>query len=223
MAINIRGLRAGFAALVVAMTVGLLASASAHAVTALETGHVDIVYTDINNAGTKLVLGTNDEDGGKYYEGATAVSELEFVVPKAAWGISKEGWATLLQDEEAAKKVPELEAGFAGSGDEDPNKNDGLRDHLTPGTHSIVLELTGLTTPAEGAIAIVRNGTTTWFDSVEDKQSFGITAGPDPEGFHLHSDWHFSKAGQYKLTFKATTNKKGVSASAPVTYTFDVK
>jgi len=222
MALEIRGLRAGFAALVVAMTVGLLASAPAHAVTSLETGHVDIVYADINDAGTKLSLGTSDEGNENWYQGASEVSELEFVVPKAAWGVKTVGVATLLQDQEEAKEVPELEAGFAGSGDEDPNGDDGLRDWLTPGKDNVILELTNVTTPAGGAFSIVRNGTTTWFDSKGDKTNFGISKSGE-EGFHLHSDWNFTKAGKYGLTFKASTNKAGVAASEEVTYTFDVK
>lgn len=221
MAINIRSLRAGLAALVVAMTVALLASTPAHAVTPLTTGHVDVVYVDINNAGTKLVLGTNDEENENYYQGATAVSDLEFVVPKAAWGVKAEGVATLLQDEKAASEVPELWAGISGSGDEDPNGEDGLRAHLTPGSHSIVLKLTGLTTPIGGTFSLVRNGTTTWFDSVNDQQSYGISKSGD-ESFHHHGDWNFDEPGEYELTFVASTNKVGVAASDPVTYTFDV-
>ena len=221
MAINTRSRRVWLAALVAAMTVGLLGSASAHAVTSLEEGHVDIVYTDINNAGTKLVLGTNDEENEEYYEGASEVAELEFVVPKTAWDLKTEGVATLLQDQEEAKENGQLEAGFAGSGDEDPFEEDGLRAHLTPGSHSIVLELTNVTTPEGGAFSIVRNGTTTWFDSKGDKTSFGILSSGE-EGFHLHSDWNFNEPGEYELTFVASTNKAGVEDSDPVTYTFDV-
>lgn len=221
MVLNIRGMRAGLAALVLAMTVGLLASASAHALS-LETGHVDIVYADINNAHDKLSLGTWDEENEDWYQNASEVSALEFVVPKAAWGVKTAGVATLLEDEEEASEVPELEAGFAGSGDVDPLGGDGLRDWLKPGTDNIILELTNATTPAGGAFSIVRKGTT-WFDSKGDKTNFGITKGPGAEGFHLHSDWNFSKAGKYGLTFKASTNKAGVAASEEVTYTFDVK
>lgn len=214
------------AAVLAAACLTLAVSTPALAVTSLSQGHVDVVYVDINQVGNKLVLGTNDEANGNYYEGATAVSDLSFTVPHAAWGLKTAGVATLLSNEAAAAAVPELWAGLAGSGDEDPNGDFGLRHFLTPGTHSIVLTLTGLTTPSGGSVQLVRNtsggGSVVWFDSVGDRQSFGISASGD-ESYHQHTEWNFTKAGTYTLTFQASTNKSGVAASDPVTYTFDVQ
>lgn len=212
-------------ALLAAAGLSLAAGAPAVALTNLTEGHVDVVYVDINQAGTQLVLGTNDEENGDYYEGATAVSDLRFVVPSDAWGVKTAGVATLLDSETAAAAVPELWAGLAGSGDDDPDGTYGLRHFLTPGTHSVVLRLTALTTPAGGSVQLVRNtsgGSVVWFDSVGDQQSYGINSSGD-EAYHQHTEWNFTAAGTYTLTFEASTNKSGVATSAPVTYTFVVQ
>lgn len=201
----------------IASVTGLTTTAApAWAVTTLSSGHVDVVFVDINQAGTKLELGTNDEDGGAVYLGQTAVSDLSFRVNSGTKGAKTAGVWTLLQAE-----IPALQrglwAGLAGS--------ENLRGPLTPGTDNIILKLNSLTVPSGGAASLVRNtssGSTVWFDSAGDQQSFGVSAGSG-EAYHQHTEWNFTKAGTYTFTFEARTTKSGITKSDPVTYTFIVQ
>ncbi|AJT42163.1 TIGR03769 domain-containing protein [Psychromicrobium lacuslunae] len=208
------GRRAGIAATVFAgiAALTLAAGAPAQAATVITEGHIDVVRASISSDGSKLVLGTNDENKGNYYTAAQA-SSVEFDVTK------KEGTNWIIP---ASQTGNELFTGFAGSGNEAPGADSGekgLYTKLAGGDH---IKFTVTPAASNPGTLSLNFPSTTGVVTAGNSYTVALKAGED-EAFHAHPKWTFSAKGTYSVTVTASNPEGKVANSGAITLKFVTK
>jgi surface-anchored protein len=214
-------------AAVAAVSMGMSAGAANAAATDI-TGYHHVDYVSVNYTGSAIKLGSNLEDtnwvpAGSYnidVPSTTGASGTGYIIPQT-------------KDEAVARNVPWV--GFFG---------DESLWGITGASASsqLTLNLTGATykpkTGSGTATVTASQDGKTWFSAsgfaaappatsnlpvTAGSHTFTFNGESDDEVFHEHTQWVFSKAGTYNLTFSAKTTIGGVTYTAPAQqYTFKV-
>ncbi|WP_394940325.1 hypothetical protein [Psychromicrobium sp. YIM B11713] len=206
--------RAGIAATVFAgiAALSLAVSTPAQAATVISVGHIDVVRASVSSDGSKLVLGTNDENAGNYYTAAQAAN-IEFSVTK------KEGNKWIIP---ATQTGNELFTGFAGSGNEAPGADSGeqgLYTKLKGGDH---IKFTVSPASSNPGTLNLNFPSGSGVVSSGNSHTVALEAGED-EAFHAHPKWTFSAKGTYLVNVTASNPEGKVGASGTITLKFVTK